>query len=171
MKSFLFALSLLISLSSHAFIIEMSEEDVEEKISKGLPYELKTEILKVSIQQPNVIFPENSDRLQVEVNVVLETLSDSYKGTATLESGIAYKAEQGAFYLQDPQITDLKIPGLSFGFQLTGKQLLNQIAKDYFSRIKVYQLDNNKPGESMASSMLNGVTIKNQKLLLDVDLF
>jgi hypothetical protein len=171
MKTFFLLFSILFSLSSHALTIKLSESDIETRLKEYLPYDLNTPLFSATVNKAKVSFTKNTKRIQISLSIKLTTTSETFTGTTVLESGIRYDSKEGSFYLQDPQIIDLDIANLSLGLQLTAKELLNNVTRSYFNSIKVYQFDLSNSSERMTAFTLKEVSIHNNTLLLELDLF
>ncbi|MGK5095384.1 DUF1439 domain-containing protein [Deltaproteobacteria bacterium TL4] len=155
------------------YTLEYTAAELQEKIDKKFPLEIKKPFSQFKFEEPRVILKEGNDRigLQVKVSVwVMEQLAGI--GTVELDGKLRYEKEQGALFFDEPELRKLEIEGLPKSLLSQLRELLNNSPfKQHFSEKPLYTLDPKKTGHPLAKLLLKSVTVSHGKLIATMELF
>ena len=77
------------------------------------PLREKELLYALSVREPKLLLNENSDRIGLSVEVQIGILGGKkIAGSLTADASLRYDAAQTAFFLDNPRVTDVRIPGL-----------------------------------------------------------
>lgn len=169
----LVVLFLAISEQSYAltFTKEISQEEVQNKLTHKFPINKKKLFLKATFTDPIVSFIGNDNRVGVgmAVKVIIPgTITGS--GGVDLDGSLRYENETGSFYLDNIVINKLTINGMSEKNSDKVKKLLQPIAKKALHKIPVYKFKDDIK-QQLAKAVLNSVTVKEHLLLVELGVF
>lgn len=91
----------------------IAPESIERSIAGAFPLAEELSILTLEVTDPQIVLEEGADviglRLVVRVSIAL--LAEA-KGSLMIVGKVRYVVEESTFYLREPRIRDLTIPGL-----------------------------------------------------------
>lgn len=171
------ALCFLCLLSIHfccmaGYSMEISEQELQNKISAMMPKEMNKWFLKTTLSNPIVDLSQSVNELCVisDVDIVAPGgLANS--GDVRLCGTLIYEKNSGAFFLRSPKILDIRIAGISSENLSKMKGLVQIFAEKIFSAHPVYVLKSDSIKSSIAKSFLRTVEVKEKKLILLFELF
>ena len=105
---------------------------------------------------------------KVEV-LALQSLQGN--GEIDVSGRLEYVAEQGAFYMRDIQVDALKVERLSQTYQGQVKALAQSLLAEVLSQQPIYKFKDNDIRHQMAKASLKSVTVANEKLSIELDVF
>jgi len=91
------------------------------------------------------------------------------KGSGAIDGDLEYRQETGEFYLRDPKVRCLEIENLPSEAVMLLRQLLQEMAQQSLQLMLVYQLNDNDLRQRMARSVLQSVTVRNGKSILELE--
>lgn len=160
------------SLVAFPFTIEVTAEELQEKISKAMPYEVKRPFLTVVLSEPTLSLGADDSRLHIAstINVIVPG-GISKTGRVKLNGPLAYDQTQSAFFLRDPVVDDLVVDKLQDTLLPTIKGLTQTMASHIFAKHPVYVLKEESFKANFAKRFLKRIDIQNAKLVLDFEIF
>jgi hypothetical protein len=174
MLSKILAISLL-TLSSLAtalpYTLKITEQELQEKLSKILPIERQAAYISAKIYDSRVDLIEGSDEVAVFTNIDL-TVFGNIKGSGWtyVKGALTYNAEKGAFYLINPNIVSLEIENIPPDFIPEIKKIAQLSLEQALKVYPIYLFNDQKTQEKMAKSSLQSILVKEQTLLINMDL-
>lgn len=144
------------------FGFELAATRIQSEIDKraGFPFEQEAGgVAQVSVSQASLkLWPEeNAIGLQVPVKVKIPF--GKWTGSASVSTVPEYVASEGAIYISQLKVRDLKIPGLSASIESAVATVVTRIIEVSVQRYKVYELDKDKFGEQMARLVLKDIKV------------
>jgi len=124
----------------------------------------------LKLTRPAVYFEQRSNRIGLAVTVT--TSMPGYimaKGSGAIDGDLEYRQETGEFYLRDPKVRCLEIENLPSEAVMLLRQLLQEMAQQSLQLMLVYQLNDNDLRQRMARSVLQSVTVRNGKSILELE--
>jgi hypothetical protein len=174
MLSKILAISLL-TLSSLAtalpYTLKITEQELQEKLSKILPIERQAAYISAKIYDSRVDLIEGSDEVAVFTNIDL-TVFGNIKGSGWtyVKGALTYNAEKGAFYLINPNIVSLEIENIPPDFIPEIKKIAQLSLEQALKVYPIYLFNDQKTQEKMAKSSLHSILVKEQTLLINMNL-
>jgi hypothetical protein len=169
----IFALSLaaLFLLSRQTYVVELSQEQLQDKLEKGFPLKKGVLVFNLELTDPKVTLRDGSDRIHFSVNVGTNIRIDGVtpRGTAAVATRLRYVPDRGEFYMSDPDaVLDLE--------SMTGENLekINEIAnvllKEFSAQRPLYRLEESDLKENVARAVLRDVRVEGGVLKIHLGL-
>lgn len=165
----------LLTLSSLAtalpYTLKVSEQELQDKLSKILPIERQAAYISAKIYDSRVDLIEGSDEVAVFTNIDLTVLGNiKGSGWTYVKGALTYNAEKGAFYLINPKIVSLEIENIPPDFIPEIKKIAQLSLEQALKVYPIYLFNDQKTQEKMANSSLQSILVKEQTLLINMSL-
>ncbi len=175
MKKILSILSLLfISQNTLAlsYTMEITEQELQNRITAMMPIEKDAFFIKVKILNPKVRFLKHNNQISIASTVKINAIT-GYKGDGKIKmtGTILYKPEQAAFYFINPVINTIKIKNVPQQYMLQIKAITQNLLQNSLSHYPIYTLDANDENQKLAKSYLKSVKVEQHILKLELSLF
>lgn len=150
--------------------ITISEAQILERLEEKLPLS-KTWlfVFKVTFDKPRVTLHSADQRIYAGLDLALEiTFLDDptpLGGSVDASTGVRYSTQDAAFYLQDPQITELQLDNLDPDLVERTRGVLQQAMAAWFRSQPIYHLSERQT-EQAAKAVLRKVTVGERELRL-----
>lgn len=144
------------------FGFELAATRIQSEIDKraGFPFEQEAGgVAQVSVSQASIqLWPEeNAIGLRVPVKVKIPF--GKWTGSASVSTVPEYVPSEGAVYISQLKVRDLKIPGLSASIEGAVATVVTKLIEVSIQRYKIYELDKDKFGEQMARLVLKDIKV------------
>lgn len=144
------------------FGFELAATRIQSEIDKrgGFPFEQNaSDLAKVRVRNATLqLFPgENAIGLSIPVEVKVPF--SKFSGAATVSTVPEYVASEGAIYVTQLKVRQLKIPGLPSSLEEVVGNVVTQILDLSVQRYKVHELDKEDFGQSMARLILKEIKV------------
>ena len=164
---------LLASMALHAYenTVELTREDLQQHVDSLMPVQSQLLMIQLALSDPQVSLPEGQNRIAIasRLRALAPGLIDA-TGRAELSGTIRYQRQEGAFYLDQPVINALQIDQIPAQQTEPLKELLEVALSHALLSTPIYTLSKDNMKERMAKMMLKRVEVRDQKLLLHLDM-
>lgn len=172
-KQFLLFLLLFISgvHYAQAWTIELSEDELQEKISRALPIEKNKLLFTIVVSSIDVELKEGSDRVGLIADMEIKTphLSTG-KGQAYIDGKLAYNKADGSFYFHESEVKQISFENVPDKYQEVVRSIFQRAIRRRLAKTPVYQLKQNTTKHQIARTLLKSVKVIDQKLILELGL-
>lgn len=150
--------------------VNITEADILERLEEKLPI-TKTYlyVFKVTFDAPRVDLRSDSQRINAGLDLALEItfLNDAepLRGSVDASAGVHYSPEQSAFFLEDPEITELRLDKLDSSLVERTRGVMEQAISSYFKSQPIYRLTE-RQSDRAAKAVLRKVEIGDGRLSL-----
>jgi len=152
-----------------AYSIELTEKEANIAVERYFPIEHVTPVATLKLSRPAVYFDQRSNRIGLKVSVTASMPGLLMgEGHGAIDGDLEYRQETGEFYLRDPRVRRLDIENLPAEATILLRQLLQEMTRQSLPFILVYQLNDVDLRQRMARSVLQSVTVRNRKLILEL---
>lgn len=173
-----------LALTACSSTIRISRDELQADLAKQFPRDVDKHVLTLRASEPQVEFPGSPDILAVRLRLEATSASGNSRlaGTVGAAGRIEYVAGERAFYLRDPQVTELVLhpaegegtfsravnhAGSAFGQKLVERAARVAIV-ELLRRRPIYVLDARRKKDAKAIRHLRSVRIEGQDLVLEV---
>ena len=159
--------------SEKLFVIELTEQELQEKFSQSIPYKKNyLFIVDVFLSNPRLELIEESNRVKVGLDVTLNIIinNDPFAGSIDVSGGVRYSNTNGSFFLDNPQIEALNISGVPAEYTDQASVHLENALSAYYAERPIYTLNNFESDQVLAKMVLKTVEVNDKKLLLKLGL-
>jgi len=155
-----------------SYTLEITEQELQEKISAMMPMEKKKYFITTIISDPNVDLIKKNDKIGIFSNIeVIAPGGIRGTGRGKIVGTISYDSSKGAFFFHNPTITDLEIDKVPSKFIPKIKKIMQLAATKAMSRYPIYKLKGNNLKQKLAKAVLQSVAVKDGKLLVTLRAF
>jgi len=166
----------LLALSQYAqafsYTLEITEQELQEKVAAMMPLERKNQFASVTISDPKVDLIKQSNEIGVFAKVSIIVLGGiKGSGSVKIQGTLSYDAAQGAFYLHEPKVVGLTIDNAPKQFSLNAQKITQRALTKAMLKYPIYQFKDRNTKEKMAKAALESVTVENGKLLVKLSVF
>lgn len=158
--------------AAHAWTVELSEADLQERIDKRLPIEKNKLLFTVLVSALKVELTEGSERIGMVADMEIKSPHlSSGKGRARLDGKLRYQATDGAFYFQEVEVREVTFENIPDKYHGLVRELFQHAVQRRLAETPVYQLDTNKTKQQIAKALLKSVRVMKGKLVLELSFF
>lgn len=154
--------------------LRIPRDDLQTDMAKRFPVEADKHVVTLRASDPQLELLGQVNRLAVRLRLQATSASGNSQltGTSRVEGRIEYVEAEHAFYLRDPQVTELQLDSAN---SIPGKRLIERASRSAVEAMlrthPVYRLDRNRSEkEAKAIRHLRSVRVENQDLVLEVGL-
>ena len=172
----LLVLGLLFLFSSHAkalsYTLEISEAELQEKLSQIMPLEKKKLFISVIFSHPKIDLAVGNNQIgfYTQIDVVAPGGINS-TGSAKIKGSLSYEGSQGAFYFKNPVLVDMQLRDIPNVYLPSIKEIAQLIINNKLSSIALYKLKNDDLEQSLLKYTLKSIVVENRQLLIELVLF
>ncbi len=170
--SVIFILLLALSVNVHAisYTIEVSEQELQEKVEAMMPLKKKKLFFLVTLSEPQVELISESNEIGLQAKLSISGPGLSEEGTANIRGTLEYRPEKGAFYLLDPKIVGLNFDNLSSDMNDLAINLAQKTIVSAAKKRPVYRFKEDKLKDQMAKALLQSVSVEKGLLKITMKL-
>jgi hypothetical protein len=155
-----------------SFTKEFTEPELQQKVEAMMPLKKKKFFVTVIITEPKLDLIEGSNEFGIQANI--EAIAPGGlkgNGSTNITGSISYVPDEGAFYMDNPTIVDLKINGIPDKYQPKIRKLAQITISKILSSRPVYKLKDDNLKHKLAKATLDSVLVENEKLLVTLTVF
>jgi len=169
----LFISTIFISCSKSGYTMNISQAKLQENIQKSFPLKKDLAIGTLHLNKPIL-------KLDEKINKIITGLDFAYKppffpkqsGLVSLSGAVKYDKEKAAFFLQNPQIEQIKFNNTSLGKVVPDslKNVLRSFVNELFLKYPIYKISDDSLKGKLYKNTLKKVEVKNGNLQLTLGL-
>jgi hypothetical protein len=170
-------ISLLLLLSAQvanafSYTLEISEEELQEKVAEIMPIERKKYFVTVIFSHPKIELAENANQIGVYSQIDIKAPGDiKSTGQAKIIGSLSYEPTKSEFYFKNPAIVEIKLDKVPDTYMPTIKDIAQVMVSKMLATTPIYKLKGGDFKRDLAKSMLKSVTVANKQLLVELELF
>lgn len=158
---------LFVSLSSYSFeqVLTFSEAELQQRLQAITPIERQTMLAKVVLTDGKLHLLDKENEISVTAFLDVTALGSVHgSGVVTVQGSLSYNANEGAFYLHNAKITQLKVDQLSQDAVTQIKPLVQDLVTQSLQSRPIYQLKDNDMRQALLKASLKRIEVKQQTL-------
>ena len=157
-------------LGHRSYTIEISAEDIQNKINTELPLKKNIAAFAVELIKAQVDIPKDAKKLALNIDIQVNLLIKKYTGSIKLLTDVKYDPEKGQISLISPEvqhvsITDLrpeKLKLVQFG--------INEMARSLVDGIPIYTIEVTDTKRYAMRRLLKDIEISNGAVVVTLGL-
>lgn len=162
-------------IQDRTFVLTFSEADIQSRLEAAPPFTRTFfGVVHVTLDDPRISLVEGSDRVRagsdVAVRVGLGRREFVIPGSVDASGGVRFQAETGEFFLTDPVVEHLVIPGLSEQHAPRVADAVARALRVYYDRHPIYTLKPTDIEQATARLLLEDVRVVEQQLVVTLAL-
>jgi len=155
-----------------SYTLEISEEELQEKISKMMPMEKKKYFVTVILSNPDVDLADGKNEVGIFSHVkVIAPGGIQGAGKVNITGSLRYDADKGAFFFNHPEIVSLEIDDVPEKYIPNIKSIAQSVTAKVLAARPVYKLKDDNLKQKLAKSALKSIKVENSKLLVELSVF
>ena len=155
-----------------SYDLEMTEAELQEKISVLMPIERKKLFFTVVVSDPKVDLLSDSNEIAIFANLAATAPGGlNLTGRTQLQGSLSYDAEKGAFYFHNPKVMTIEIDQLPEQFAPKVKELTQSAMFKATEKRPIYTLKEDDLKQKLAKSVLKSIEVKDKKLVATLGAF
>ena len=163
------------SLSGRDYVLRFSEDELRDHLDARLPYEgSHFYVFDVTLDNARIDLVEGADRIAGGVDVAVRMKLGSRElfvsGAADVSGGVRYDADQRAFFLEDPVVEELHIPGVLERHANRANSAISAALGEFYRTRPIYVLEADTAAKSAARMLLKHVEVKDEHLVVTLRL-
>lgn len=167
-------LVLLVCASSYAsaLTIEVTQEELQNKVAAMTPLELRRLGVTAILRNPNLELL--GERKQISVLADIDLIVPGgikYSGSAKINGKLQYKPSTNSFFMNEIDLEEINIEKLPEKYYFLAHSVLQTMATRVFASYPVYTIKGESIRNSLIKSFLKSVAIEHKKLVLSFEVF
>jgi hypothetical protein len=147
--------------------IVRTQPEVQQAVAKHFPISVSKLLASVVLTDPVVILRDGDDRLGLDLNVAVKLPAvPAYSGRVGVLARPFYDPAEKAFYLRDPSVERLDLPGLAGDRRAAVSAAISALAGPALAKVPVYRLEGRNFKEVTAEHFLKEVRVEGGRLRL-----
>ncbi len=169
---FLFAIFASSLSFAFSYTLELTEDELQEKIEALMPMTKKKFFVTVMISDPNISLRENSQEIGIQSRIeVIAPGNIKGTGRGEIRGTLVYNAMEGTFYFSQPTVVNLVVDKVPEKLTPKIQSIAQLAAANVLSNRPVYTLKDENLKHTLAKSVLKSVEVKNGKLIVTLGAF
>ncbi|HOD52601.1 MAG TPA: DUF1439 domain-containing protein [Candidatus Hydrogenedentes bacterium] len=140
---------------------------LQEMVDKKFPYDKNAVVARFKLDSPEVYFAGSN--IGMKLNYYASLFDKELQGNADFNGRLAYKPEEGAFYLTDFDIVDITINQANFSHEDQLKTAILKVVNNYLDGYPVYRLDEAGFKQKLGKLLLKEVRVEGESLIVVMD--
>jgi hypothetical protein len=158
-------------IQSRTFVLTFSEAQIQSRLDTAPPFtQSYFGVVSVTLDNPRVSLAERSERVlagsDVAVRLGLGSREIAIPGSVDVSGGIRFQPETGEFYLTDPVVEQLAIPGVPEQHTPRVADAIARALRVYYDRNPIYTLKATDIKQATARLLLKDVRVADQHLVV-----
>jgi hypothetical protein len=151
---------------------EITELEIQEKVSAFMPIEKKKYFVTVKISNPKIDLIKKTDEIGILANIeAFAPGGITGSGEIMVKGSLDYDPKKGEFYFKSPKIVSLTIDKVPHKI-IPKIQGIAQIALSKAMAVyPVYKFKDDNLKHKLAKAVLKSLKVKNEKLILTLGVF
>jgi hypothetical protein len=155
-----------------SYTLEISESELQKKVSAMMPMKKKNMFVTVTLSEPKIDLIKESNKIGVFTNIEVIALGNlKGSGRANITGTLKYVAEKGEFYFKNPTVVSLEVDNVTKKFIPKIKELTQSAITKAMSVYPIYKFKDDDIRHKLAKSALKSVIVEQEKLLVTLSLF
>ncbi len=155
--------------------LEISEKKLQKTVQSMMPMVKKKFFITVTLSDPQIHLIEATNEIAVYTHINVKFPKGvsageiSSSGKLKIKGTLSYKSDTGQFFYKNPVIEKLEIHKVSEKYMAKLKTMIQLVAKQTLEILPVYTLKDDNLKNKLAKAMLQSITVKDKKLLLEMN--
>lgn len=148
------------------YTLEMTESEIQQKVSAMMPVEKKKVFGTVTLSDPVVTLVNGSNEIAVAFKIKVRLVGGyTVSGKAKIKGAIRYEAAAGEFFLRNSKLEEFTIDKLPETYHRDVKGVVEMMMQEVLLEYPIYKLKNDNLKHKLVKAVLQSVTVTNQKLV------
>lgn len=170
MKAVLWISVIVVSLTTKAWAmeyeVEFKQSQIQNQIDQLLPVRKQSVLANVEINAVDLTLLDRHDRVALTADLDVQTIGGFQTlAQVSMESGVRYEPNVGAFYFQNVKVLALTAEQIPASLQPQLAMLTEQVINQALLNYPIYTLDSSEVNQHLLKSSLKRIKIRDNKLI------
>lgn len=166
MKSLLLVVALLLPACAARLRVTMTAPEIERELSKSFPVSRDlANVFVVELSDPKVILQPGTDRIGLKLHASAGLSMLRVPGSVTVSGKLRYRAEDAQFFLDEPEVISVELPGLPETQQPQLLDTVNVALRTVLPTVPIHRLESGN-----AKYFLRAVRIEDGQVIAELGL-
>lgn len=148
-----------------SYTVELSEAQLQKKVSAMMPIEKKKLFFKLKLSQPQIELIEGSNEVGIFTHIDIDSkLGIKGSGRAKIIGSLSYDTASSEFFFKNSRIETLEIDKVSQKNIKQIKGLVQSISSKILAKKPVYRLKDDNLKHKLAKAMLQSIVVVDKTL-------
>jgi hypothetical protein len=158
--------------SALTYTVNISQQELQSKVEALMPIEKTKLFVTVVLSNPIIDLAESSNEIGLFSRILISAPGGlGGQGAIKLTGSLLYDADQGAFFLNNPQIQSIESKDVAAKHLDKVQQIAQLALEQYLSAKPIYRFKDNNMKHKLAKAVLQSVTVENQQLVVELTVF
>lgn len=139
--------------------VEISPEEISSRLEASFPVTRDLAIAELELTEPEILLQEGADDLGLRLAVRVTIAVFAVEGTLAVKGKLRYQPEEAAFYLDEPEVRELVVPGLPEDHLPEIIEAINVALRTVLPRVAVHVLEEGPTRMFLRSVEVTGTKI------------
>ncbi|VAW61508.1 hypothetical protein MNBD_GAMMA11-2537 [hydrothermal vent metagenome] len=155
-----------------SYTLEISEKELQEKVSKMMPLEKKKYFVTVILSEPVIDLTGGNNEIGIFSHVkIIAPGSIEGAGKVKITGSLRYDSKTGSFFFKHPEIVSLEVNDVPEKYMPNIKKIAQSAVSKILATRPVYKLKDDNLKQKLAKSVLKSIKVENKKLLVELAAF
>ncbi|TWX47194.1 DUF1439 domain-containing protein [Colwellia hornerae] len=151
---------------------EITEQEIQEKVSALMPIEKKKYFVTVKISNPIIALLKATDEIGIRANIDASAPGGiKGSGEVMIKGTLDYDPEKGEFYFKNPTIIKLAIDKIPKSFTPKIQDIAQAALSKMMAVYPVYKFKDDNLKHKLAKAVLKSLAVKDEKLIITLGVF
>lgn len=173
-RSMIFIFLYLVSqmVSALDYTQEITEQEIQEKVSAFMPIEKKKYFVTIKISNPKIDLIKESNEIGILASIEANAPGGiKGKGKVMIKGTLEYDPKKGEFYFKNPTIISLAIDKVNDNIIPKIQGIAQAALSKVMTVYPVYKFKDDNLKHTLAKAVLKSLKVENEKLLLTLGVF
>ncbi|MEW6430995.1 MAG: DUF1439 domain-containing protein [Myxococcota bacterium] len=145
--------------------VTMTGDQIERELSKSFPVTRSYSVLSVELSEPRVVLQPGGDRIGLRLKATAGVAMLRATGSVTVSGKLRYQQEDSRFFLDEPEVAGLELPGLPETQQPQLLDTINVVVRAVLPTVPIHKLE-----EGGAKLFLRAVRVEDGQVIAELGL-
>jgi len=154
---------------AHAtFVVDLPDKRIQSILQNYFPINEYAAFARVSMDVPEVRLSKMNKDIVLIIPVVATVMGGNvHKGSVTMLMGLSYKSASGGLFFGQLRVGQFKMPGVDERTTADLQDIVDAMAKNALSLVRIYTVKEQDLNHSLAKSALKSFVIEDTHLRLE----
>lgn len=145
--------------------VVMGAEELERELGRSFPVKREASVLFVELAEPRVVLQRGADQLGLKLRASVGVAILRLEGTLSVKGRLRYEANDGFFFLDQPEVTAFEVPGLPAAEEPHVLGIVNDVTRTVLPTVPIHQLK-----QGTTRMLLKSVRVEDGRVVAELGL-
>ncbi|WP_020405967.1 DUF1439 domain-containing protein [Hahella ganghwensis] len=148
-----------------AYRLALTDKALERHLARFFPLEARKLGIYLQLSHPTVKLDERANRIHLRVNLLVRLPGQiTTEGQLELSGNLVYDPEEGAFYLNRPEICEFSLGSIPRGYLTPVRVLVRSLLSRFVTSVPLFRFRSTSLKHRLVRSVVRNVEVHRGKL-------